>query len=47
MVGMATLPNINTTFHYNIYVQYIKSLGANDFDIMVGGEEQHFHRNGV
>ena len=31
---------------YNIYVQYIKSLGANDFDIMVGGEEQHFHRNG-
>lgn len=31
---------------YNIYVQYIKSLGANDFDVMVGGEEQHFHRNG-
>lgn len=31
---------------YNLYAQYLKSIGANDFDIMVGGEEQHFHRNG-
>ncbi len=31
---------------YNIYAQYFKSVGANDFDLMVGGEEQHFHRNG-
>lgn len=31
---------------YNVYAQYVKSFGENDFDIMVGGEEQHFHRNG-
>ena len=31
---------------YNLYAQYTKSIGANDFDVMVGGEEQHFHRKG-
>lgn len=31
---------------YNVYAQYIKTLGAHTFDIMAGGEEQHFHRNG-
>ncbi|MCC8170878.1 MAG: TonB-dependent receptor [Parabacteroides sp.] len=30
---------------YNVYAQYMKSIGAHDFDIMAGGEEQHFHRN--
>ena len=31
---------------YNIYAQYMKTLGKHYFDVMVGGEEQHFHRNG-
>lgn len=31
---------------YNVYAQYIKTLGAHTLDIMAGGEEQHFHRNG-
>ncbi len=31
---------------YNIYAQYIKSIGVHDIDVMVGGEEQHFHRSG-
>lgn len=31
---------------YNVYAQYMKTLGAHSFDIMAGGEEQHFHRNG-
>jgi iron complex outermembrane receptor protein len=31
---------------YSAYLQYIKTLGAHNFDVMVGGEEQHFHRNG-
>ncbi len=31
---------------YNIYAQYMKSVGSHDFDIMVGGEEQHFNRSG-
>lgn len=41
---------VNTEYKYNlsynIYAQYLKSLGEHDIDIMVGGEEQHFHRNG-
>lgn len=31
---------------YNVYAQYIKTLGAHTIDVMAGGEEQHFHRNG-
>ena len=31
---------------YNIYAQYMKSIGVHDIDVMVGGEEQHFHRSG-
>ena len=31
---------------YNVYAQYMKEIGKHYFDIMVGGEEQHFHRNG-
>lgn len=31
---------------YNIYAQYMKTLGSHFIDIMAGGEEQHFHRNG-
>lgn len=31
---------------YNVYAQYVKTLGAHTLDIMAGGEEQHFHRNG-
>ncbi len=31
---------------YNVYAQYMKTLGAHVIDIMAGGEEQHFHRNG-
>ena len=31
---------------YNIYAQYIKTIKDNTIDIMLGGEEQHFHRNG-
>ena len=31
---------------YNVYAQYMKTLGIHSFDIMAGGEEQHFHRNG-
>ena len=43
--GLSTQYKYNIS--YNAYAQYIKSLGAHDFDIMVGGEEQHFHRNGA
>lgn len=32
---------------YNLYAQYMKTLGAHNIDIMAGGEEQHFHRNGA
>lgn len=42
--GVATQYKYNLS--YNVYAQYIKSLGVHDFDIMAGGEEQHFHRNG-
>ena len=42
--GAATQYKYNLS--YNVYAQYIKSLGSHDFDVMVGGEEQHFHRNG-
>jgi iron complex outermembrane receptor protein len=42
--GNATQYKYNLS--YNVYAQYIKSIGAHDFDIMVGGEEQHFHRKG-
>lgn len=42
--GIATQYKYNLS--YNVYAQYLKSLGAHDFDVMVGGEEQHFHRNG-
>lgn len=42
--GSATQYKYNLS--YNIYAQYIKSLGSHDFDVMIGGEEQHFHRNG-
>lgn len=31
---------------YNVYAQYVKTLGAHTIDVMAGGEEQHFHRNG-
>ena len=31
---------------YNLYLQYLKELGKHTIDIMAGGEEQHFHRNG-
>lgn len=31
---------------YNVYAQYMKTLGKHSFDLMAGGEEQHFHRNG-
>ena len=31
---------------YNVYAQYSKTLGSHALDIMAGGEEQHFHRNG-
>lgn len=31
---------------YNVYAQYTKTLGIHSLDIMAGGEEQHFHRNG-
>ena len=31
---------------YNLYAQYIKEIGKHYIDFMVGGEEQHFHRNG-
>lgn len=31
---------------YNVYAQYMKTLGSHFIDIMAGGEEQHFHRNG-
>lgn len=31
---------------YNVYAQYLKTLGAHTIDVMAGGEEQHFHRNG-
>lgn len=43
--GLSTQYKYNIS--YNAYAQYIKSLGTHDFDIMVGGEEQHFHRNGA
>ena len=43
--GLSTQYKYNIS--YNAYAQYIKSLGAHDFDIMVGGEEQHFHCNGA
>lgn len=42
--GIATQYKYNLS--YNVYAQYLKSLGVHDFDVMVGGEEQHFHRNG-
>ena len=29
---------------YNVYAQYIKTLGAHTIDVMAGGGEQHFHR---
>jgi iron complex outermembrane receptor protein len=32
---------------YNVYLQYLKSLGVHNIDVMAGGEEQHFHRNGA
>ena len=31
---------------YNIYAQYIKELGKHTIDLMVGGEDQHFHMHG-
>ena len=31
---------------YNVYAQYIKEVGDHMIDVMAGGEEQHFHRNG-
>ena len=31
---------------YNVYGQYIKTIGDHMIDVMAGGEEQHFHRNG-
>ncbi|MDR0962355.1 MAG: TonB-dependent receptor [Mediterranea sp.] len=41
----------NTQYKYNLsmnaYLQYTKSVGVNDIDVMAGGEEQHFHRNGA
>jgi iron complex outermembrane receptor protein len=42
---------LNTQYKYNIsynaYLQYLKTLGVHNIDVMVGGEEQHFHRNGA
>ena len=32
---------------YNMYLQYMKSISSHDIDLMIGGEEQHFHRNGA
>lgn len=41
---------VTQTYKYSItanaYAQYIKEIGDHNFDIMVGGEESHFHRNG-
>ena len=31
---------------YNIYAQYMKEIGKHYIDIMVGGEDQHFHMHG-
>jgi iron complex outermembrane receptor protein len=40
----------NVQYKYNIsfnaYLQYVKTLGVHNIDVMVGGEEQHFHRSG-
>ena len=30
----------------NAYAQYMKEIGAHNFDVMVGAEESHYHRNG-
>ena len=30
----------------NIYLQYMKEIGDHSIDVMVGAEEQHFHRTG-
>ena len=41
---------ITQTYKYsvtaNAYAQYVKEIGAHNFDIMVGAEESHFHRSG-
>ncbi len=41
---------ITQTYKYsvtaNAYAQYVKEVGAHNFDIMVGAEESHFHRSG-
>ena len=41
---------VTQTYKYSItanaYAQYVKEIGAHNFDIMVGGEESHFHRSG-
>lgn len=42
--GMETQYKYNLS--YNVYAQYSKTLGSHALDIMAGGEEQHFHRNG-
>ena len=42
--GVSTQYKYNLS--YSVYAQYAKSIGANDIDVMIGGEEQHFHRNG-
>ena len=43
--GMQTEFKYSTTL--NAYAQYVKELGNHTLDVMVGGEEQHFHRTGV
>ena len=42
--GMQTEFKYSTTL--NAYAQYVKELGNHTLDVMVGGEEQHFHRTG-
>ena len=41
---------VTQTYKYsvtaNAYAQYIKEIGDHNFDIMLGGEESHFHRSG-
>lgn len=41
---------ITQTYKYsvtaNAYAQYVKEVGAHNFDIMFGAEESHFHRSG-
>lgn len=42
--GVSTQYKYNLS--YSVYAQYAKSIGAHDIDVMLGGEEQHFKRNG-